>query len=102
MRYSPALVLSDRERDELVLMTRSGRVPSDVGFRARIVLAVADCNRAAVGASARGPSAPTVRKWRDRFPAEGADGLYDRERSGRPPVVDEGMVIAETLTPPAG
>jgi hypothetical protein len=41
-----------------------------------------------------------VRKWRDRFFAEGVDGLDDRARSGRPPVVDEGMVVAETLTPP--
>src|SRR5216683_109801 len=47
-----------------------------------------------------GTSAPTVRKWRDRFFAEGVDGLDDRSRSGRPPVVDEGMVVAETLTAP--
>jgi transposase len=47
-----------------------------------------------------GTSAPTVRLWRGRFFAEGAEGLYDRERSGRPAVVDEAMVVAETLTPP--
>lgn len=100
MRYSPALVLSDRDRDELVFMTRSGRVPSDVGFRARIVLAVADCGSTAEVALGLGTSPPTVRKWRDRFSAEGVDGLYDRARPGRPPVVDEAMVVAETLTPP--
>jgi transposase len=45
-------------------------------------------------------SPPTVRKWRDRYLSEGLDGLWDRYRSGRPPVVDEAMVVAETLTPP--
>jgi transposase len=31
---------------------------------------------------------------------DGVDGLWDAERSGRPPVVNEAMVVAETLTPP--
>lgn len=100
MRYSFPLMLSDHDRGELASLTRSSRVPSVIGFRARIVLALADCGNATDVASDLGTSAPTVRKWRDRFSAEGVDGLYDRERSGRPPVVDEGMVVAETLTPP--
>ena len=47
-----------------------------------------------------GTSAPTVRKWRDRYGREGIEGLWDYARSGRPPEVDEAMVVAETLTPP--
>lgn len=50
--------------------------------------------------SARGRSAPeiaeiyevanvTVYKWIDRFNGEGPSGLYDREREGRPPKLDE-------------
>jgi len=31
----------------------------------------------------------TVYKWLDRFEEEGPDGLYDREREGRPPKLDE-------------
>lgn len=31
----------------------------------------------------------TVYKWMDRFDAEGPEGLYDREREGRPPKLDE-------------
>jgi transposase len=31
----------------------------------------------------------TIYKWFDRFDEEGPDGLYDRERSGRPPKLDE-------------
>jgi transposase len=100
MRYSPPVLLSDRDRTELVSLTRSSRVSSAIGYRARIVLALADGGSTADVASALGTSTPTVRLWRDRFLAEGADGLRDRHRSGRPPVVDECMVVAESLTPP--
>ncbi len=100
MRYSPAVALSDRDHAELVSLTRSPRVSSVIGFRARIVLALAGGGSTTAVASELGTSAPTVRKWRDRFFAEGVDGLDDRSRSGRPPVVDEGMVVAETLTAP--
>lgn len=31
----------------------------------------------------------TLYKWLDRFEAKGPDGLYDRERSGRPPEIDD-------------
>src|SRR5260370_28565939 len=65
-----------------------------------MVLAPAGGGSTAGVASELGRWAPTVRKWRDRFCAEGGDGLDDRSRSGRPPVVDEGMVVAETLTAP--
>jgi transposase len=100
MRYSPPVELSDHERTELVSLTRSSQVPSVVGFRARIVLALADGQSTKDVAQDLGTSLPTVRLWRGRFFAEGADGLYDRERSGRPPVVDEALVVAETLTRP--
>ena len=79
---------------------RSSSVPSVVGFRARIVLALADGLSTTVVARGLETSPPTVRKWRDRYLAEGVDGLWDYERSGRPPVVDEARVVAETLTPP--
>lgn len=53
-----------------------------------------------VSLSARGFSAPeiaqihdcaeaTVYKWIDRFDKEGPSGLYDREREGRSPKIDE-------------
>jgi transposase len=100
MRYSPSVVLSDHDRAELVSLTRSPRISSATGYRARIVLALAGGESTTNVAAGLGTSAPTVRLWRDRFLAEGPDGLYDRHRSGRPPVVDECMVVAESLTPP--
>jgi transposase len=100
MRYSPPVELSDSERGDLVLLTRSSSVPSIVGFRARIVLALGDGRSTADVARVLETSAPTVRKWRDRYFREGMEGLWDYARSGRPPTVDESMVIAETVTPP--
>jgi transposase len=41
-----------------------------------------------------------VRKWRDRYLREGVEGLWDYPRSGRPPVIDEAMVVAATMEPP--
>ena len=101
MSYSRPVSLSDDERLSLVSLTRSGSVPSAVGFRARIVLALADGISPVEAARDLDTSPPTVRKWRDRYLVEGTDGLWDAPRSGRPPVVDEAMVVAETLTPPS-
>lgn len=100
MRYSPSVKLSDGDRGELMSLTRSSSVPSSVGFRARIVLVLGDGMSTTDAASAVGTSVVTVRKWRDRYFREGVDGLWDYERSGRPPIVDEAMVVTETLTPP--
>lgn len=42
---------------------------------------------------------PTVYKWMDRFDAEGPEGLFDRDREGRPRKIDEEVeeVIEELL-----
>ena len=85
--------LSEAERAELKRMAR--REVGRVGERARMVLL-----------SARGYSVPriaevfecspaTVRQWLARFEAEGAAGLRDRPRSGRPPQAD--AVARETI-----
>jgi hypothetical protein len=47
-----------------------------------------------------GVSRPTVIKWRDRFAADGVDGLDDLPRSGRPKTIDDAQIIAATLEPP--
>lgn len=78
--------LTEDEREELERMTQQevGRVAE----RARMILL-----------SARGYTVQdimpvfevvdeTLYKWLDRFEAEGCEGLYDRERSGRPPEID--------------
>lgn len=81
-------------------LTRSSSVPSIVSFRARIVLALAEGLSTTVVAGRLETSPPTVRKWRERYLAEGVEGLWDYPRSGRPPVVDEAEVVVRTMEPP--
>jgi len=95
-----ALTISDRDRRTLESWTRCSTVSAGRRERAEIVLAVA--GGASISAASRqlGVSRPTAIKWRDRFAADGLDGLKDRPRSGRPKTVDDAQIIAATLEPP--
>jgi transposase len=76
---------ADEEREELKRMKRQevGRV----AMRAhRVLLSARDCSPSEI-ADPHEVSHPTVYKWIDRFEEEGPEGLYDREREGRPPVL---------------
>ena len=97
---STALVVSDQDRVTLESWTRSSTVSAGQRERAEIVLAVA--GGAGVSGTARslGVSRPTVIKWRDRFAADGVEGLADLARSGRPKTIDDAQIIAATLDPP--
>ncbi len=75
--------LTDRERDQLVALSRGGS--SRRAVRARIVLALAEPAAAPARVAADlGVTVVTVTKWRKRFDAEGVGGLIDSPRSGRP------------------
>ncbi len=47
-----------------------------------------------------GASPTTVIAWRARYDERGLAGLEDRERSGRPPILDHRQIVAETLKAP--
>ena len=97
---APALVVSDQDRHALESWTRSTTVSAGQRERAEIVLAIA-AGAGISGAARRvGVSRPTAIKWRDRFAADGLDGLADQPRSGRPKVIDDAQIIAATLEPP--
>jgi transposase len=100
MRYSPPVELADDERMGLVSLTRKASVPSNVGFRAQIVLALGEGMSTTEVAKDLTTSPPTVRTWRDRCLAEGVEGLWDYARPGRPAVVDEAAVVIATTEPP--
>ena len=97
---SSALAISDQDRVTLESWTRSLTVSVGQRERAEIVLSVA--GGAGVSGTARtlGVSRPTVIKWRDRFAADGVDGLADLPRSGRPKTIDDAQIIAATLEAP--
>jgi putative transposase len=98
---APAVALSEGDRSELSSMARSRSLPAALTLRARIVLACAEGDDSVSHIGQRlGVSRDTVRKWRDRWAAQGLQGLYDEVRPGRPRTIDDERVaelIATTL-----
>lgn len=84
---SPRVVeLTVAGRAVLVRLTRSPSVTAGLAQRARIVLLAADGLPIRQIAPTVGVDRNVVRRWLDRFRAEGLAGLPDRPRSGRPRV----------------
>jgi transposase len=78
---------TEEEREELKRMKRQevGRVAT----RAHVILLSSRGYRASRIAEIHDVSGPMVCKWMDRFDEEGPPGLYDRDRGGHPPKIDE-------------
>jgi transposase len=94
------LVLSPRDRAELMRWTRSSSIPAGLAQRARIVLLAADGVGTNEIVTRVGVSKPTVIAWKKRYAAEGLGGLDDRSKPGRPRTVDELAIVQATLEPP--
>lgn len=99
--------LRDGDRDALMRLVRSRTTEHRVIERARIVLASADGLKNEAICATLGVSHFTVRRWLDRYDAEGLPGLLqDRPRSGRPKeITPEQISEVVRLTqqgPPAG
>ena len=86
---------TDEERKELERMVRQevGRVSR----RAQMVLLSIRHKRVPEIADLFEVCEPTVRFWLRRYDTEGPAGLYDRERSGRPPKVMRSARILSVL-----
>ena len=69
-------------------------------MRAKIVLLVSSGVGTSETARRLGTTRPTVIKWRDRFVADGLDGLNDDPRPGRPKLVDDSAILSASLEPP--
>lgn len=61
-------------------------------MRAKIILQLAEGMTPTGVATAQRTSAKTVHRWRNRFEADGIEGLLERPRSGRPTVIDKKTV----------
>jgi len=89
--------LTDSERDELERMVQQevGRV----ALRAHLILLSSRGYKVQQIEAIQQITNITVYKWLDRFEAEGSAGLYDEDRSGRPPKMDEQamQVLAEAI-----
>jgi predicted NBD/HSP70 family sugar kinase/transposase len=83
--------------DDLDVLHRWAAGPQPRALRAAIVLEAAFGRNNAEIARRLGASRQTVATWRQRYAAEGVAGLDSRSQSGRPALVDEGDVVAESL-----
>jgi transposase len=88
------LELSAEQRDELDRRLRARTTERRAYERLRIVQAVGDGATIPRAARALGLHEQTVRKFVQRFLAEGFAGLADRPRAGRPPVLTEADLAA--------
>jgi transposase len=94
------LTLDVPERRRLENMSASPAVRPQVAVRSKIVLLAADGLANTEIAALTGVSRPTVTKWQMRYVCNGIDGLVDRDRPGRPRVIDRDRIISETFRPP--
>ncbi|WP_461143482.1 IS630 family transposase [Salinifilum aidingensis] len=103
-RSNDPVVLTDGDRAALLSWSHSRNCPRALAERAQIVLACEREPTITAVAERLGISRITVGKWRSRFLSDGLDGLHERPRSGRPPVICDDTVaqlLVRTLTPPA-
>ena len=84
--------VSEEQRAALEMLRSRPTTPQHLAQRAGMILALADGATALEVASSFGVSRLTVYRWRQRFEAEGPDGLADQARSGRPRRLDDAKV----------
>jgi transposase len=101
MRNSPPLVVGPEDAAVLRAWISAGPAAA-TARRAMIVLLAGDGLGPGAIAERVGCSKQTAITWRERFRADGLDGLRDAPRSGRPATVDEAAVIVRTLEQPPG
>src|SRR5512144_1067298 len=104
--HARAIDLRDEERSELERLLRSQTAASGLARRARAVLLMASGESGAEVARLTGYTPVQISRIRRRFSEEGAAGLVDRPRPGRPPRLTEAKrarIVALTLKePPKG
>jgi transposase len=98
---APPLPLTERERKELLQISKLRSTPQSVALRVRIVLSASEGIANKGLARQLSTTLPTVLLWRGRYQAEGLAGiLEDRPRSGRPKEISakqEAALIETTL-----
>src|SRR6266516_4873608 len=89
-----------RDRELLASWVRSPSIRAGLAQRARIVLLAGDGLGTNEIVRRTGASKPTVIMWKKRYAAEGAGGLEDRPKPGKPRVIDDVAIVLATLEPP--
>jgi transposase len=98
--------MTTESNEHIAALQQAIRTHADprVRHRAQGVLLVCEGHSISEVARLFHTAAHCVRTWRDRFLADGVDGLADRSRRGRPPKLDADarQFLATTLEQPPG
>jgi len=104
--HSRVVLLAKADRAELERLQRGASTPAGLSRRAQAVLLMSDDVSNVEIARRTGYTPVQISRIRRRFAEEGVNGLDDRPRSGRPPVMTEAhsaRVVALALkAPPKG
>ena len=80
------VILKKEDRRILESWTSKGKTEKRLAERARIILLSAEYKSRSHIASYVGVTPYVVTRWRKRFIELGISGLFDKQRSGKPPV----------------
>jgi len=83
-RQAQAVKLRRKEREALEALVRKATAPQREVMRAKIALLANEGRTTAAIAASLGLSLPSVSKWRGRVASQGAAGLREGRRPGRP------------------
>jgi transposase len=93
---SVPLVLTDAQRAELTQIAQSRSLPAGYVFRARLVLMLSEGRSFNTIKRQMQTTAPTIIRWKERFLAQGIDGL-DTYHPGQKPTVLTAALRAKIL-----
>ena len=99
-RPKAELLLTESEREQLMVWSRRRKTAQALALRSRIVLACSTGAENQAVAQELNVAKQTVSKWRGRFSKMRLEGLHDAPRSGTPRTIDDtrvDAVIARTL-----
>ena len=93
MRTSKRILVSDKDRKELVRIVENRNTAQKVVLRASVVLLSADGTATGEIMRQLGTTVPTITRWRNRFETKGVPGLLkDASRPGRKRRIDDAKV----------
>ncbi|WP_220198504.1 helix-turn-helix domain-containing protein [Ktedonospora formicarum] len=95
--------MTDEENKMIEHLSRSRTAPARQVERAKIVQWASEQQRVPQIATRLGVAENTVRNWLHRFNEAGLPGLFDEDRTGRPPTYspqEVSVVVATALTKP--
>ena len=84
VRISPDLRVTDEQKSELTSMAQSRSLPAGYVFRAKLILMLSEGATFAMIRKQLRTTNPTIIRWKERFLAEGVDGL-DTNHPGQKP-----------------